>query len=97
MACRAPDPPLPEFGIVVNIGFDDAGSGDVQTEKPAAEPEATPEEVVVDEPEPETKPVVEDKPVDKVEKTEVITSKVESPVGVKKEEEKVKEQPKPKE
>ena len=98
MAWRAPDPPLPEFGIIVNLGFDDQGSGDVQTDEPATEPVT--EDQPVEETEPqqtEPEPVVEDKPVDKVEKQEVITSKIESPVTVKKEEEKVKEEPKPKE
>jgi len=93
MAWRAPDPPLPEFGIIVNLGFDDEGSGDVQTDKPATEPVI--EEQVVEEPQQnEPEPVVEEKPVDKEEQQEVITSKVESPVTVKKEEEKVKEKPK---
>jgi outer membrane biosynthesis protein TonB len=97
MAWRAPDPPLPEFGIILNVGFDDQGSGDVQSDQPATEPEVQvddePEEITPVEPQ----PVVEDKPVDKVEQTEVITSKVESPVVVEKKEEKVKEEPKPKE
>ena len=94
MAWRAPDPPLPEFGIILNVGFDDQGSGDVQTDQPATEP-VTQEEEVVEEPvQPEPEPVVEEKPVDKVEQQEVITSKIESPVVVKKEEEKVKEKPK---
>lgn len=93
MAWRAPDPPLPEFGIEVNLGFDDQGSGDVQTDEPATEPEAIAEEQQV-ETEPQTEPVVEDKPVDKVEQQEIVTSKVESPVAVEKKEEKVKEEPK---
>lgn len=96
MAWRAPDPPLPEFGIEVNLGFDDQGSGDVQTDEPATEPEAVTEEQE-EQPQPETEPVVQDKPVDKVEQQEVVTSKVESPVSVEKKEEKVKEEPKPKE
>lgn len=95
MAWRAPDPPLPEFGIVLNVGFDDQGSGDVQTDEPATEPVT--EDEPVDEPvetQQEPEPVVEDKPVADVEQKEVVTSKVESPVTVKKEEEKVKEKPK---
>jgi periplasmic protein TonB len=94
MAWRAPDPPLPEFGIIVNIGFDDQGSGDVQTDEPVTNPE-TPTEETQDEPQPETsEPVVEDKPIDKVEQEQVVTNKVESPVVVEKKEEKVKEEPK---
>jgi len=89
MAWRAPDPPLPEFGIIVNVGFDDEGSGIVQTDQQAAEPETQTEDQPVEETQPQVEPVVEDKPVDKVEQTEVVTSKIE--------EEKVKEEPKPKE
>ncbi|HZY79984.1 MAG TPA: hypothetical protein VFE50_10705 [Cyclobacteriaceae bacterium] len=96
MAWRAPDPPLPEFGIIVNVGFDDVGSGDVQTDVPATEPETQAEEQQ-EEPQQETEPVVEDKPVDKIEQQEIVTSKIESPVAVEKKEEKVKEEPKPKE
>lgn len=32
VAWRAPDPPLPEIGIELNFGLDDAGSGEVQPE-----------------------------------------------------------------
>lgn len=34
MAWRAPDPPLPEYGIELNFGLDDQGSGDIQPDKP---------------------------------------------------------------
>ena len=37
MAWRAPDPPLPEYGIELNFGLDDQGSGDVQPEKPVGD------------------------------------------------------------
>ncbi len=94
MAWRAPDPPLPEFGVILNVGFDDQGSGDVQTDEPATEPVTQEEEPVQEPVQEEPEPVVEDKPVDKVEQTEVVTSKLESPVVVKKQEEKVKEEPK---
>ena len=94
MAWRAPDPPLPEFGIIVNVGFDDQGSGDVQTDEPATEPVTEDTELTEEPVQQEPEPVVEDKPVDKVEQQEVVTSKLESPVTVKKQEEKVKEEPK---
>lgn len=96
MAWRAPDPPNPEFGVILNVGFDTEGSGDVQTDQPAQAPETQedqPEEQPQDEP---SQPVVEDKPVEKVQTQEVVTSKIESPVAVKEEKEKVKEEPKPK-
>jgi outer membrane biosynthesis protein TonB len=35
MAWRAPDPPLPEYGIELNFGTDAAGSGNVQSLAPA--------------------------------------------------------------
>jgi periplasmic protein TonB len=96
MAWRAPDPPLPEYGMIINVGFDDEGSGDVQTDQPASEPDVQEDvpEVVEEQ---QNEPVVEDKPVDKVETEAVVTSKVESPVVVKEEEKKVVEKPKPKE
>lgn len=62
VAWRAPDPPMPEIGIELNFGMDEAGSGDVQPEPntQAAESESeeeaapngleeTPEEVVEEE------------------------------------------------
>lgn len=56
MAWKAPNPPLPEYGPLINIGFSDEGSGDEQidtdpgnqgtTEESAVEPtETQPEEV----------------------------------------------------
>ena len=32
VAWRAPDPPLPEYGIELNFGMDEQGSGDIQPE-----------------------------------------------------------------
>ena len=87
VAWRAPDPPLPEYGIVLNFGTDDEGSGDVQPETPVGnngqqeeEPEESKPKVQEETPkveEKETKPV-ESKPVE-----QQIVSKVESPVVVK--------------
>lgn len=34
IAWRAPDPPLPEYGIELNFGLDDQGGGDIQPDKP---------------------------------------------------------------
>ncbi len=39
-AWRAPDPPLPEFGIELNFGTSDQGTGDVQPETVPAEAES---------------------------------------------------------
>lgn len=74
VAWREPNPPNPEYGIELNIGFDDSGSGDTQSTEPAeteetvdqppsAEEEAqdTEEEVVEEEPAEEiTEPTEED-------------------------------------
>jgi periplasmic protein TonB len=100
VAWRAPDPPLPEYGIVLNFGTDDEGSGDVQPETAVGnkgqqeeEPEESKPKVEEETPkveEKETKPV-ESKPVE-----QQIVSKVESPVVVKeKKEDEVKPVEKP--
>ena len=100
VAWRAPDPPLPEYGIVLNFGTDDQGSGDIQPETPVGnkgqqeeEPEESKPKVQEETPkveEKETKPV-ESKPVE-----QQIVSKVESPVVVKeKKEDEVKPVEKP--
>ena len=34
IAWRAPDPPLPEYGIELNFGLDDQGGGNIQPDKP---------------------------------------------------------------
>jgi outer membrane biosynthesis protein TonB len=48
MAWREPNPPLPEYGIELNFGLDDAGTGEVQPLTPVVdsenEEEAAPEE-----------------------------------------------------
>jgi outer membrane biosynthesis protein TonB len=92
MAWRAPDPPLPEFGIELNFGMDTEGSG----EEPIVSPTATDNE----QSEPETEeaestpvePVQEEQPADDQPLEEVVTSKQESEVVVKEEKEKVKEE-----
>ena len=90
VAWRAPNPPLPEYGIELNFGLDSEGGGDIQpTEQPGTE-EPSQEE---------TKPVESVLPEEskEPEQTDVpVISKIESPVAVKEEK---KEQPviKPKE
>jgi len=97
VAWRAPNPPLPEYGIELNFGLDSQGSGDVQpvtpsgTETPAKEEE---QQVKNDKPDDEIKPVVEDKsqPDNSKPVEQPVTTKQESPITVKEER---KEQPKP--
>jgi protein TonB len=91
MAWRAPNPPLPEYGIELNFGMDQTGGGEIQPETSPGTPEQNnspqeeekvettqPQEVVKEE-------VVEEKAI------ETVVSKIESPVVVKEEK---KEQPK---
>ena len=54
VAWREPDPPIPEYGIELNFGIDDQGSGDIQPETPVTNPDveeepAAAEEEVVEE------------------------------------------------
>jgi periplasmic protein TonB len=83
MAWRAPNPPLPEYGIELNFGLDQQGGGDVQPEIAPGTEEDTPnpqEEQAEEIPQEESPTEVEP------EKTEEpIVSKVESPVVVKEE------------
>lgn len=83
IAGRAPGPPAAEFGVLVNVGFDDVGSGKVQTDKPVQTPDVQPEEKPQEET--PTPPPAEVKPT-KAEKEETLAANEESPVTVKKEE-----------
>lgn len=91
VAWRAPDPPLPEYGIEVNFGMDMEGSGEVQPETPVGS-EGTKEE----EPQQE-ETVVQDKVEESAPVEQEIVSKLESPVKVKETKEEVKPIEKPKE
>jgi len=95
VAWKAPNPPHPEIGIVVNWGEDDQGSGDTQPDKSAGS-EGTQEEQpnqpdpVPEEPQVQPEEVVESKPVE-----QEVVSQVESPVVVKEKKEEVKQPEKP--
>jgi protein TonB len=103
VAFRLPNPPLPDSGMLINLGFDDQGSGDVQPEEPvgsekkqeATTQETKPEEKIQEEPQEEkqTARPVEDKAADE----DLLTSKEESPVVVKEKKEEIKPVEKPKE
>lgn len=84
MAWRAPNPPHPEYGVVLNFGMDEAGSGDVQPEtKPAEEVEEV-EEVEESVPEESEAEIVEEEitePVEEVVEESAVTTQ-ESPVQV---------------
>ncbi len=66
LAWREPDPPLPEYGIEINFGLADQGSGDVQPQAPVSqevveedEPAPQEQEAEVSEPAEESEPVEE--------------------------------------
>jgi len=88
VAWKAPNPPLPEYGIEINLGFSDEGTGDIQpqtevgnegqSEETAAQPEQT-----------EPQQTVEENANNKQE--EVVTDES-NPVSVKEEKKEVKEE-----
>lgn len=105
VAWRAPNPPLPEFGIELNFGTDAQGSGDIQPETPVGATEAEPdeeedvEELPVPEPEEITQEDIEETAPAPEEPKSVqpeVSSKIESPVTVEEKKE-VKPAEKPKE
>ena len=83
MAWRAPDPPLPEYGIELNFGLDSQGYGETQPEtrpNEAETPEESPAaEEVKEQPEEE---MVEEAPKGETAVAEQPVSKIESPVTV---------------
>jgi protein TonB len=101
VAWRAPNPPLPEYGIELNFGLDDQGSGDVQPKVPVGnagtkQEQAEPSKPEVKEAKEKVKEVQEEsKPVESKPVEEQIVSKVESPVVVKEKKEEVKPVEKP--
>lgn len=104
MAWREPDPPLPEYGIELNFGLADVGSGEVQPEIEANEStleeeaapeeqsvqEAETEEEVVEEVETSVEPIVEESSTNVQESPDVVAKEVEKVIEepVVKEEEK---------
>ena len=101
VAWRAPDPPLPEYGIELNFGLDTEGFGEIQPETPVGN-KGDQKEEQAEESKPEVQeetPKVEEK-IEEVKPAEVkpepqVVSKVESPVVVKEKKEEVKPIEKP--
>jgi protein TonB len=99
IAWRAPDPPIPEYGIELNFGMDAEGFGEVQPKAPVGnkgkaeeqQPEENKPEVKEETPKVEEKVAVEPKPEEVKPAEPEVVSKVESPVVVK--EKKVEEKP----
>jgi protein TonB len=93
MAWRAPNPPLPEYGIELNFGLDQQGGGEIQPETTPGnqqqDDQAKPEEIQEEQQQEEA--VKEEKAVEKV--TQPVESKVESPVVVKEEKKETPKEP----
>jgi protein TonB len=91
VAWRAPNPPLPEYGIELNFGLDTEGSGEVQPTTPVGDENAVKDEVPQDqasESQPEEQPTEETEKVSENaadKPAEQAVSKVENPVTVKEE------------
>lgn len=89
VAWRAPNPPLPDYGIELNFGLDAEGSGDIQPDSPVGEPESDGQTEAKTEPEnqPEETQEQETTPEQAVEvkTTEVPDNQKESPVSLKEE------------
>lgn len=105
VAWRAPNPPLPEYGIELNFGMDTQGSGEAQPETPVGTEETEPEETIepLEElPLPEQGEIAEEEIVEEAQPEEAlpevpeVVSKIESPVVVEEKKE-VKPVEKPKE
>jgi len=102
VAWRAPNPPLPEYGIELNFGSDDVGTGPIQPTEPAGSTQPSQDEEEQarnDQQQEEEKPQVEEsKPQEAKPIEQPVVTKQESPVTLK-EEKKVDPKPveKPKE
>lgn len=83
MAWRAPNPPLPEYGIELNFGVDQQGGGEIQPETSPGQDEENeqPQEEQAEESQPQEE--IKEETTEQVE--EPVVSKVESPVVVKEE------------
>ncbi len=98
VAWRAPNPPLPEYGIELNFGLDSEGFGDLQPTTPVGDaqavtdevPQEQPAEAKPDEATPDVTEPVKEAAVDKP--TEQNISKVESPVTLKEEKKEAKKE-----
>lgn len=95
MAWRAPNPPLPEYGIELNFGLDDQGYGEVQPETPPSEAQTTEEKQAAEDNKEQVEEAVEETaPKEETETTEQPVSKIESPVAAEETKKEVKPKPK---
>lgn len=95
MAWRAPNPPLPEYGIELNFGMDSQGYGEVQPETLPNEAETAEDQLAEENDTEQVEEAVEEvSPPEVTETAEQPVSKIESPVAA--EETKKEVTPKPK-
>lgn len=97
VAWRAPDPPLPEYGIELNFGLDNEGSGAIQPDAPSGSEQPSEDDTNQtknDQPQDEDKPEAtkEVKPQHAKPLEQPVVTKQESPVTIK-EEKKVETKP----
>ncbi|GAB1445265.1 hypothetical protein MASR2M41_09420 [Flammeovirgaceae bacterium] len=91
IAWRAPNPPLPEYGIELNFGLDAEGYGEVQPETPPNEAQTTEQEPDAED---NKEQVEETTPKEETATAEQPVSKIESPVAVEETKKEVKPKPK---
>lgn len=89
-----PFPPPPEYGMEVNLGYMDEGSGDRQAYDPVAEPQTVPVEPVAEPEEDEVVTAAEEAPALPKKEKKPETRKKPQPVETQKPQEEVKETPK---
>jgi outer membrane biosynthesis protein TonB len=77
VAWREPNPPHPEYGIQINFGTDDAGTGDIQPTQPANTAESEEEA----DPAPAEQEIVEEQPVEEAVAETESTEEVVDPVA----------------
>src|SRR5882672_7954634 len=101
---RAPYPPAPEYGVVLNYGLDNQGGGDIQPETPVGNsqaednPDSYRDELKADENNQQENPIKDTPQKEEVkeDKTDATLSDEESPVTVKTEKKKIEDKPKEK-
>ena len=85
LAWREPDPPLPEYGIEINFGLADQGSGNIQPQTPVSQEAVEEEEPAPELPSEETsettEPAEESEPVEEEDIVEEVAEEIPEPVN----------------
>lgn len=90
VAWKAPDPPLPDFGIEINLGFADTGDGEVQPQTEVGD-EGVSEESAAQQQKTSPQEEVKEESIEEQKQEEVVTDES-NPVSVKEETKEVKEE-----